>query len=47
VSDLNNIEKLFHEKLENFEMPVRAELWDKVAAGAGIGNNIWTRMDTL
>jgi hypothetical protein len=43
VSDLNNIEKLFHEKLENFEMPVRAELWDKVAAGAGIGKTIfWT-----
>jgi hypothetical protein len=43
VSDLNNIEKLFHEKLENFEMPVRAELWDKVAAGAGIGKTVfWT-----
>lgn len=41
MSDLNNIEKLFHEKLENFEMPVRAELWDKVAAGAGIGKNVF------
>lgn len=43
MSDLNNIEKLFEEKLENFEMPVRAELWDKVAAGAGIGKTVfWT-----
>lgn len=41
MSDLNNIEKLFHEKLENFEMPVRAELWDKVAAGAGIGKTVF------
>lgn len=43
MSDFNNIEKLFQEKLENFEMPVRAELWNQVAAGAGIGKTVfWT-----
>lgn len=43
MSDLNNIEKLFQDKLQNFEIPVRAELWDKVAAGAGIGKTVfWT-----
>jgi hypothetical protein len=41
VSDFNNIEKIFQEKLENFEMPVRAELWNKVAAGAGIGKAVF------
>lgn len=43
MNDFNNIEKLFQEKLENFEMPARAELWNKVAAGAGIGKAVfWT-----
>jgi hypothetical protein len=43
VSDLNNIEKLFQEQFENFEMPVRAELWSQVAAGACVGKTVfWT-----
>lgn len=43
MSDLNNIEKLFQEQFENFEMPVRASLWSQVAAGAGIGKAVfWT-----
>lgn len=43
MSDLNNIEKLFQEKFENFEMPVRAELWSQVASGAGVGKAVfWT-----
>ncbi len=43
MSDFNNIEIQFQEKLENFEMPVRAELWNQVAAGAGIGKTVfWT-----
>jgi hypothetical protein len=43
VSDLNNIEKLFEEKFENFEMPVRTELWSQVAQGASIEKTVfWT-----
>jgi flagellar hook assembly protein FlgD len=41
VSDLNNIEKLFQEQFENFEMPVRAELWSQVSAGAGVGKTVF------
>lgn len=43
MSDLNNIEKLFQDKLQNLEMPVRPELWNKVSVGAGIGKtSFWS-----
>jgi hypothetical protein len=47
VSDLNNIEKLFQEKFENFEMPVRTELWSQVAQGAGVGKSSFWSMSKM
>jgi hypothetical protein len=44
VSDLSNdIEKLFQQKFENFELPVRPELWSQVAASAGVAKtSFWS-----
>jgi hypothetical protein len=43
VSEFKNIEELFKSELQNHEVPVRAELWNKVASASGIVKpRFWT-----
>lgn len=44
MSDFKDIEKLFKDKLQDFEVPVRSHLWSQVSASAGIGTLVfWSK----
>jgi hypothetical protein len=42
VKEANNIEELFKSKLQDLESPVRADLWNNIAAQSGIQTSFWS-----
>ena len=42
MKEANNIEELFKSKLHDLETPVRADLWNNIAAQAGVQTSFWT-----
>ena len=42
MKEANNIEELFKNKLQDLETPVRADLWNNIAAQSGIQTSFWS-----
>lgn len=42
MKEANNIEELFKSKLQDLESPVRADLWNNIAAQSGIQTSFWS-----
>ena len=42
MKEANNIEELFKSRLQDLETPVRADLWNNIAAQSGIQTSFWS-----